>query len=232
MRYRPPRLTRHTIGTQRKRESPSLDSPIFAKRYRRTTSQSGRPDGAAVAPRSSLVSRRNFAISLHLQGRSARTCGSHPAGTKCERPHDSDAAVRPFTYRDGRIRTGDPLNPIQVRYRTAPRPATGGRAVWRSGGKLLALRIYRSPCSTRNIPSFRLIALPPSDSLFRCPSPRPRPESFGPNTNYVLVARLGVQLRYAPQSFGYFSTTQSFNIEGTRRRRADREWSPETVRPP
>ncbi len=26
------------------------------------------------------------------------------------------------TSRDGRIRTGDPLNPIQVRYRTAPRP--------------------------------------------------------------------------------------------------------------
>ena len=26
------------------------------------------------------------------------------------------------TNRDGRIRTGDPLNPIQVRYRTAPRP--------------------------------------------------------------------------------------------------------------
>ena len=25
-------------------------------------------------------------------------------------------------HRDGRIRTGDPLNPIQVRYRTAPRP--------------------------------------------------------------------------------------------------------------
>ncbi len=25
-------------------------------------------------------------------------------------------------YRDGRIRTGDPLNPIQVRYRAAPRP--------------------------------------------------------------------------------------------------------------
>jgi hypothetical protein len=24
--------------------------------------------------------------------------------------------------RDGRIRTGDPLNPIQVRYRAAPRP--------------------------------------------------------------------------------------------------------------
>ena len=28
--------------------------------------------------------------------------------------------------RDGRIRTGDPLNPIQVRYRTAPRPGQGG----------------------------------------------------------------------------------------------------------
>ncbi len=26
------------------------------------------------------------------------------------------------SHRDGRIRTGDPLNPIQVRYRTAPRP--------------------------------------------------------------------------------------------------------------
>lgn len=27
--------------------------------------------------------------------------------------------------RDGRIRTGDPLNPIQVRYRAAPRPEDG-----------------------------------------------------------------------------------------------------------
>jgi hypothetical protein len=27
-----------------------------------------------------------------------------------------------FRNRDGRIRTGDPLNPIQVRYRAAPRP--------------------------------------------------------------------------------------------------------------
>ena len=27
--------------------------------------------------------------------------------------------------RDGRIRTGDPLNPIQVRYRAAPRPEAG-----------------------------------------------------------------------------------------------------------
>ncbi len=29
---------------------------------------------------------------------------------------------RALQSRDGRIRTGDPLNPIQVRYRTAPRP--------------------------------------------------------------------------------------------------------------
>ena len=39
--HRPARLIRHTIGTQRKRESPSMDSPIFVKRYRRTTSQVG-----------------------------------------------------------------------------------------------------------------------------------------------------------------------------------------------
>ena len=35
-------------------------------------------------------------------------------------------------HRDGRIRTGDPLNPIQVRYRTAPRPGRNqpnGRAI-------------------------------------------------------------------------------------------------------
>ncbi len=31
---------------------------------------------------------------------------------------------RALQRRDGRIRTGDPLNPIQVRYRTAPRPET------------------------------------------------------------------------------------------------------------
>ena len=30
--------------------------------------------------------------------------------------------LNPFPNRDGRIRTGDPLNPIQVRYRAAPRP--------------------------------------------------------------------------------------------------------------
>jgi hypothetical protein len=30
-----------------------------------------------------------------------------------------------ISSRDGRIRTGDPLNPIQVRYRTAPRPVPG-----------------------------------------------------------------------------------------------------------
>jgi hypothetical protein len=30
--------------------------------------------------------------------------------------------INHFPSRDGRIRTGDPLNPIQVRYRAAPRP--------------------------------------------------------------------------------------------------------------
>ena len=37
--------------------------------------------------------------------------------------------------RDGRIRTGDPLNPIQVRYRAAPRPVVVlrpvGKRFWR-----------------------------------------------------------------------------------------------------
>jgi len=36
-----------------------------------------------------------------------------------------------------------------------------GRAGWRSGGKHLAMRIYRSCCSTRNIPPFRLTGVPP-----------------------------------------------------------------------
>jgi len=30
--------------------------------------------------------------------------------------------ITTYLSRDGRIRTGDPLNPIQVRYRAAPRP--------------------------------------------------------------------------------------------------------------
>ena len=35
---------------------------------------------------------------------------------------DGPTEDRRAVDRDGRIRTGDPLNPIQVRYRTAPRP--------------------------------------------------------------------------------------------------------------
>ena len=45
--------------------------------------------------------------------------GSHRQGIKKEGPR---RLPRAFYNRDGRIRTGDPLNPIQVRYRTAPRP--------------------------------------------------------------------------------------------------------------
>ena len=46
--------------------------------------------------------------------------------------------------RDGRIRTGDPLNPIQVRYRTAPRPAKVHPETYRPS----ALPSYRLKCAT------------------------------------------------------------------------------------
>ena len=60
---------------------------------------------------------------------------------KSGRPDDLRFApeIRPPAFdafrlsRDGRIRTGDPLNPIQVRYRAAPRPETeqaNGLLVW------------------------------------------------------------------------------------------------------
>ena len=54
------------------------------------------------------------------------------AGTQTDRerlPRAGFRSAKPnskkhLQNRDGRIRTGDPLNPIQVRYRTAPRPET------------------------------------------------------------------------------------------------------------
>ena len=50
-----------------------------------------------------------------------------------EKTPQSVSACRalPYLSRDGRIRTGDPLNPIQVRYRAAPRPEKGESKVWR-----------------------------------------------------------------------------------------------------
>jgi hypothetical protein len=43
--------------------------------------------------------------------------------------------VNPSLSRDGRIRTGDPCNPIAVRYRAAPRPE-GERKVILGQGRL------------------------------------------------------------------------------------------------
>jgi hypothetical protein len=48
--------------------------------------------------------------------------------TKTARLHRANGPPEvPRTSRDGRIRTGDPLNPIQVRYRAAPRPVSRAR---------------------------------------------------------------------------------------------------------
>ena len=73
-------------------------------------------------------------------GASARTYGSvgrlrRPTRPRFARPPNPAAPTEPpheqegptanvlrSLSRDGRIRTGDPLNPIQVRYRAAPRP--------------------------------------------------------------------------------------------------------------
>ncbi len=41
---------------------------------------------------------------------------------KSEKPARDSRPLRAFLDRDGRIRTGDPCNPIAVRYRAAPRP--------------------------------------------------------------------------------------------------------------
>ena len=44
------------------------------------------------------------------------------AGTRTTRPTIVSLVGRVGTHRDGGIRTRDPLNPIQVRYRAALRP--------------------------------------------------------------------------------------------------------------
>ena len=45
-----------------------------------------------------------------------------PPQKKNSHKAESLVGVNPSQYRDGRIRTGDPCNPIAVRYRAAPRP--------------------------------------------------------------------------------------------------------------
>ena len=57
-------------------------------------------------------------LGRHLAARPALRRSPQPGGG------ERGAAV---LSRDGRIRTGDPLNPIQVRYRTAPRPVSRGK---------------------------------------------------------------------------------------------------------
>jgi hypothetical protein len=47
---------------------------------------------------------------------------SGPVRTEPASTAKARVRTRAFDSRDGRIRTGDPLNPIQVRYRAAPRP--------------------------------------------------------------------------------------------------------------
>ena len=47
-----------------------------------------------------------------------------PKTRKLPQSIQSPEGVDLIPSRDGRIRTGDPLNPIQVRYRAAPRPVS------------------------------------------------------------------------------------------------------------
>ncbi len=49
-----------------------------------------------------------------------------PKTRKLPQSIQSPEGVDLIPSRDGRIRTGDPLNPIQVRYRAAPRPVREG----------------------------------------------------------------------------------------------------------
>ena len=49
-----------------------------------------------------------------------------PETRKLPQSIQSPEGVDLILSRDGRIRTGDPLNPIQVRYRAAPRPVREG----------------------------------------------------------------------------------------------------------
>ena len=56
--------------------------------------------------------------------------------------------------RDGRIRTGDPLNPIQVRYRAAPRPETAAREYSRGQKRAQPRR------GVRQCPAGRRMVLP------------------------------------------------------------------------
>ena len=72
----------------------------------------GRSRGAATVPWRATAAMDPATKRLgETNGRAPR-----PPFRHCSRPN--------FLHsRDGRIRTGDPLNPIQVRYRAAPRPA-------------------------------------------------------------------------------------------------------------
>ena len=49
-----------------------------------------------------------------------------PKTSKLPQGIQSHEGVDLIPSRDGRMRTGDPLNPIQVRYRAAPRPVREG----------------------------------------------------------------------------------------------------------
>ncbi len=75
--------------------------------------------------------------------------GSHPAVPRTLGPDKTKSPAtiadrRASSNRDGRIRTGDPLNPIQVRYRAAPRPEDGEHNRLRHRGSThRTVRIYR-----------------------------------------------------------------------------------------
>ena len=106
--------------------------------------ESGRPDGPAVGsadPRSPRLLPGQAPPRETSPGASARTYGSEARLRRASRASCAAPGIRPspnaktalphlsvrtafvsFRSRDGRIRTGDPLNPIQVRYRAAPRP--------------------------------------------------------------------------------------------------------------
>ena len=64
------------------------------------------------------------------------------------------AFATPGPYRDGRIRTGDPCNPIAVRYRAAPRPENRDNKGFPRGRE--AIRLVQPEKGSR----YRL-ALPP-----------------------------------------------------------------------